>query len=87
MVVMKKYLTLFILFVTVGGIAQCAAPTNLTITNDEITQVQLNWTENGTATAWEVTVLPDFGTGTPLPTTGFVAASTNPFILTGLPPG
>lgn len=83
---MKNILTLIIFFTMRVGIAQCTAPSNLTISTPYPTAVNLSWTENGTATVWEVAVVPDFYVGAPNPTIGYVAMPSNPFTLAGLPP-
>ena len=69
----------------------CAAPT--VVSNNTVTHnsVNLNWTQPANpdttvSTAWQVLALP---CGSPAPTadsTGFVAANSNPFTLTGLTP-
>lgn len=63
--------------------SQCTKPINLTATNITITTATLAWTEAGTATTWEVAVVP---AGAVPPNQGIVA-STNPFIVTDLIPG
>lgn len=67
------------------GNAQCPAPSNLSLSFPTADSAQLSWIENGTATAWETTVVPDFIVGTPLPSGGFIATTNNPFIFTNLP--
>ena len=65
----------------------CQQPITLTATNVLTTSAQLGWVSPGTATAWQVIALP---AGSPAPTagtTGWTAAPTNPFVLTGLTPG
>ena len=65
----------------------CPTPTSLNISNVTFTSVALSWTENGTATFWDILALP---CGSPAPTsttTGWVSAPTNPFTLAGLSPG
>ena len=65
-------------------IPTCPAQTGLTATVVLTTSVQLNWTTVAPSTAWQVLALP---CGSPAPTaatTGWVAAPTNPFVLTGL---
>ena len=62
----------------------CLAPTALTATNITTTSANLGWTENGTATTWDIEWdLTGFtqGTGTA------VITSTNPHNLTGLTSG
>ncbi len=84
---MKKSYLYIILFSYFLGAAQCPAPTNLSVSNSTTTDVQLSWTENGTATQWEVAVDPDYSIGSSIPTTGTPISSVNPFIVTGLSPG
>ena len=69
----------------------CSKPITLTATAITQTSATLGWTQPANpnasvATAWQVLALP---CGSPAPTattTGFVAAATNPFTLTGLTP-
>jgi gliding motility-associated-like protein len=56
----------------------CPKPIDLNVSDAGMTQVTLNWTETGTATSWEVYVVPQGGqipgtntVGTPAPTNGF----------------
>jgi hypothetical protein len=81
---MKKIITLLILFTLFKGNTQCPTPSNLTYNYINPQDVQLSWTENGTATTWDITVIPDFNVGTPLPSDGWISAATNPFVVTGL---
>lgn len=83
---MKKYLTLIILLTCLIGNAQCPAPSNLILSIPYATAAQLSWTENGTATAWEIAVIPDYYIGSPIPTFGTVYSGTAPYIINGLPP-
>ena len=77
--------------ITCGAPPTCRPSTSLASTAVLSTSAQINWVQPSnpdttTATAWEVLALP---CGSPPPTagsTGFVAASTNPFTLTGLTP-
>ena len=65
----------------------CPRPTAVTVTAVTQTSAIVGWTEMGTATQWEVLVLP---AGSPVPTsttTGFVTANTNPFPISGLASG
>ena len=66
----------------------CPKPTNLTVANVTSNSVELSWTENGTATQWEVIVLP-LGSAVPAPGTVGIPATTNTSFLlnTGLNPG
>ncbi|MCZ8145159.1 fibronectin type III domain-containing protein [Flavobacterium sp.] len=63
----------------------CPKPSNVIVSNATTTTAQISWTEIGTATQWEVLILP---AGSPVPTaasTGIVTSS-NPYIATGLNP-
>ncbi len=67
--------------VIVEALPSCAKPSNLTVSNVTNSSVDLTWTENGTATAWNIEYGPHGftqGTGT------VVSATTNPFTVTGL---
>ena len=57
----------------------CPVPTVLTVTATTTTTATLSWTENGTATAWQICLNGD--------ETNLIAANTNPFILEGLTAG
>jgi hypothetical protein len=59
----------------------CLDPTALTATNITVTSADLGWTENGTATAWDVEII-----GSGIAATGTPTASgvTNPYGATGL---
>ncbi len=62
----------------------CQQPTALTTTALLSTSVSLGWTNVGAATSWQVLALP---CGSPAPTAataGWTAATTNPFVVTGL---
>ena len=83
---MKKILILIIFLTYLIGNAQCPAPSNVTIITYQLPEVTLGWTENGTATEWDVLVISNFDVGTPLPTVGWISATTNPFTLVGVPP-
>jgi hypothetical protein len=84
---MKKIINLLILITFFKGNAQCPAPSNLIYSTVNTSDALLSWTENGTATTWDIAVVPDFYVGAPLPSNGWVSASTNPFTYLGLPPG
>ena len=64
-------------FSTIGA---CPQPTNLesTLTPGSGTTATLSWTENGTATTWQVCLNGDTG--------NLINVSTNPYTLTGLTP-
>lgn len=83
---MKKIITLITLFTNLIGNAQCPAPSNLVYSTVNFQDVQLNWTENGTATTWDITVVPDFYVGAPLPTDSYYVTNSNPFIFVNFPP-
>ena len=83
---MKK-ISLLVLFTVIIGNAQCPAPSNLVYSTINTQDALLSWSENGTATTWDIAVVPDFYVGAPLPSNGWVTASTNPFVYVGLPPG
>ena len=62
----------------------CAKPTSLVTSAVTYNSVNLAWTENGTATTWNVLALT---CGSPFPSataTGWVTTTTNPYVLTGL---
>ena len=63
----------------------CFKPVTLTVTNIGATTAQLNWVETGTASQWEILVLP---VNSPVPSVGQsgIPVSTNPYIVTGLSP-
>ncbi|NJM80329.1 MAG: hypothetical protein HC854_13260 [Flavobacterium sp.] len=60
----------------------CLAPSVLTDSGNTATTVNLGWTNNGTATQWEVEILPTGGT----PTGTGILVNTNPYTATGLNP-
>ena len=61
----------------------CLKPTNLNVTCDN-TSATLSWTENGTATGWDI----EYGAQGFTPGTGTtVAVTTNPYTITGLASG
>ena len=62
----------------------CPAPTSLSIAATNTTSVTLGWTNNSSATSWEVIALP-CGT-VPTSTTTGIITTTNPFTITGLNP-
>ena len=84
---MKKIITLLVLLAFFKGNTQCPAPSNLVYSTINTQDALLSWSENGTATTWDIAVVPDFYVGAPLPSNGWVTASTNPFVYVGLPPG
>ena len=72
--------------ITCGPPPTCPQPQSFIASAITSTSVNLAWTETGTATAWQVLALP---CGSPFPSasaTGWTAAGSNPFTLTGLTP-
>jgi hypothetical protein len=67
--------------ITLELIPQCTEPSALTATSITTNSALLGWTENGTATAWDIEygVTPFVPTGTPT-----LSGVTNPYNLTGL---
>ncbi|TGD56850.1 choice-of-anchor J domain-containing protein [Flavobacterium humi] len=63
-------------------VRECKAPTHLDTPNIGSTSVNLSWAENGTATQWEVEVVPASGN----PTGVGVLTSSNPYTVTNLLP-
>jgi hypothetical protein len=61
----------------------CPKPTNPIVTGITGTNATVSWTENGTATQWEVLVLPATSPA-PLQTDNGTTTSSNPFQITGL---
>ena len=81
---MKKIISFIIIILNLTSNAQCPTPSNL-IASGGLGQTTLSWTENGTATTWEIAVIPNYNIGDPIPNFGIISTS-NPFILTGLAP-
>ena len=72
--------------ITCGPAASCPKPLAFTSTPVITTSTQLSWIEAGSATAWQILVLP---CGTPNPTassTGWFNAASSPYTVTGLTP-
>lgn len=63
---------------TIGTPSSCAVPSDLTHGTPDVDEVELSWTENGTATSWQICVNGD--------ETNLVTANTNPYTLGGLTP-
>ena len=82
---MKKIIILFLLLTFFKGNTQCPAPSNLAYSTVNVQDVVLSWTENGTATEWDVTVVPNFYVGAPLPTDSYYVSTTNPFVFANFP--
>ena len=85
---MKKLIILAVLLTNFLSNSQCPAPSNVNLINNIafFNTAELSWTENGTATSWEIAIVPDFNVGSTIPITGWIAATINPFIITGIPP-
>ena len=61
----------------------CMPPSAITAANITSTSADMSWTENGTASDWEI----QYGLGSFVPTTGpSIAVTTNPYSLTNLQP-
>lgn len=63
----------------------CPQPTLVTVTAITATTATIGWTENGTATSWEVIAIP-CGTPAPIATSAGTTTSVNPFVLNSLTP-
>lgn len=69
--------------IEISTCASCAIPSNLTTNNITATSVDLGWTENGSATTWEI----EWDTAGYTPGTGNrVITTTNPHAVSGLTP-
>ncbi|MEY4835846.1 MAG: hypothetical protein RI980_1961 [Bacteroidota bacterium] len=68
--------------VTCGPLATCLKPTSLVTSNLTTNSVTLTWTENNSATSWEVIALP-CGTSPTTSSVGTITA-TNSFVFAGL---
>lgn len=67
----------------VSTCTSCSAPSNLMASNAGLSSADLGWTENGTATTWEV----EYGTPGFTPGTGTkVVTTSNPYTVAALPP-
>jgi hypothetical protein len=66
-----------------GELPACAAPSSLTVTSIDSFSADLGWTENGTASLWNIELVDITGGGT---ATGTATASgvVNPYMATGL---
>ena len=58
--------------------SSCPAPTSLAVSNIEPTSVTLSWTENGSATAWDICLNGNEN--------DIITVYTNPYVLTNLTP-
>lgn len=85
---MKKIISLALLLINFVSNSQCPAPSNINLINNIafLNSVELSWTENGTATIWEIAIVPDFNVGSTIPTNGWILATSSPFVITGIPP-
>lgn len=86
---MKKITLLFsviaLTFLSFNSNAQCPDPTIGAPTNLSATTATLNWTENGSATTWDIELVEGFPTA-PTGTATHPGVTTNPFNITGLTP-
>ncbi|OYQ35430.1 hypothetical protein CHU92_10970 [Flavobacterium cyanobacteriorum] len=83
---MKKLLPILALLIGVTGNAQCPPPTDLTYeTVSNPNDVIFSWTENGDATTWEITVVPDFTLNTSWPVNGTYISPTTSFVIASAP--
>lgn len=62
----------------------CLKPLNLSVSDIQLNSVSLTWDEMGSATSWEVWVLPY---GSPMPTTPGTVVTSNPTLWPGLESG
>ncbi|WP_309613210.1 CUB domain-containing protein [Flavobacterium sp.] len=72
--------------ITCAPAASCPKPLGVTASTVVTTTSQLSWIEAGSATSWQVLILP---CGSPSPTNstpGWVSTTSNPYTLTGLTP-
>jgi membrane carboxypeptidase/penicillin-binding protein PbpC len=85
---MKKLIIVALLLTNFISNSQCPAPSNVNLINNIafLNTVELSWTENGTATSWDIAIVPDFNVGSTIPTNSWITASSNPFVITGIPP-
>lgn len=70
--------------ISCGPMDFCMQPSQVTLTNIADTSVTLNWVDYSASTAWHILALP---LGSPQPTaatTGWITATTSPFVITGL---
>ena len=72
--------------VTCAPAPTCPKPTAVAISTITQTGATISWTEIGTATTWEVLILPA-GSPPPTATSVGIITTTNPYIATGLSPG
>jgi gliding motility-associated-like protein len=64
----------------------CPKPINLVASNVTQTSATLSWTEQGTATSWQIYIVP-FGSLPPTPGTLGILTTTPSYVMTNLPPG
>ena len=72
--------------VTCSPAPTCPKPVQLTATSVTTSSALLGWTEVGSATAWEIIVVP-FGSAPPTAGTPGIPTTANPYLVTGLTPG
>ncbi|PTX59726.1 putative secreted protein (Por secretion system target) [Kordia periserrulae] len=72
--------------VSFDELPSCTAPNALTATNIDGFSADLGWTENGTATTWNIELVDITGGGTATGTPTATGITTNPYSATGLEP-
>jgi len=65
--------------------ASCPKPNTVTTTSVTQTSASISWTESGTATQWEIIILPA-GSPTPLASATGTLTTSNPYLISGLTP-
>lgn len=83
---MKKILLVLLLTGLFSANAQCTAPTFFTVTENIGNSVTLDWTENGTAMAWEIGAVANYQIGDQPPTIPTSVTAAKPYVLVGVPP-
>ena len=71
---------LFVDNISISAIPSCVAPSGVSCSATASDEISVSWTANGSESAWKIQNSSDNGTSW----SGEIAASTNPFTLTGL---
>lgn len=84
---LKKYYYIFLFSICVfySTFGQCIPPSVLVVSNVTESSAMLSWTESGTATQWDVIVLPA-NSNEPSQNESGIAVYLSPFVITGLSP-